>query len=222
MRSFREIKASSRWLIVLLSLLASAVVVVGAVPDVRRLLLRSVGHALVAQDAPRKAEIIVVSTDAMGAGFLESADLVKAGLATRIAIFDRAPSRVQLEFARRGVQSLDVKAFSIQLLHTLGMTDVVVIPTVVTGTEDEGKALQSWCIANAIHSIVFVSTPDHSRRTRRVLERSLGQRGIVVTVRYSKYSDFDPDSWWHTRTGQRTEAVEMEKLLLDLLRYPLS
>jgi hypothetical protein len=221
MRLFRELRPLSRWLIVLLSLLALVVVVVGGIPDVRQSLLRSAGHALLAQDDPRRAQIIVVSTDALGAGFLEAADLVKAGLATRVAIFDRTPSRVQLEFARRGVQSLDIKALSIQLLHTLGLTDVVVIPSAVAGTEDEGTVLQSWCSANAIHSILFISTPDHSRRTRRVLDRALGQRGVVVTVRYSKYSDFDPDNWWRTRAGQRIEAVEMEKLLLDLLRHPL-
>jgi hypothetical protein len=220
MPSFRDLKPFSRSLIVLLSLLALATVVVGGFPGVRRSLLRSAGHALVAQDAPRKAEVIVVSTDAMGAGFLETADLVKAGLATRVAIFERPPSRVQLEFARRGVHGVDTKAISIQLLHTLGMTDVVIIPTPVAGTEDEGKVLQSWCIANTIHSIVFISTPDHSRRTRRVLDRALGQRGITVTLRYSKYSDFDPDNWWLTRTGQRIELTEMEKLLLDLARHP--
>jgi hypothetical protein len=39
-------------------------------------------------------------------------------------------------------------------------------------------------------------------------------------VRYSRYSEFDPDSWWLTRGGQRIQAVESEKLLLDLLRHP--
>jgi hypothetical protein len=203
------------------AVLLGVIVVVG-VPDLRHALLRSAGQALVAQDIPAKADIIVISTDVMGAGILESADLVKAGFATRVAIFDRTPNRVQMEFARRGVQSLDMKRVSIQLLHAVGITDVQVIPSAVVGTEDEGHVLQSWCTANGIHSILFVSTPDHSRRTRRVLDRALGQRGITVMVHYSKYSEFDPASWWLTREGQRTEAIELEKLLLDVLRHPLS
>jgi hypothetical protein len=221
MHPLRELKPARRWLLILAGLLLLAVIVTLGVPSPRRALLKSIGHALVAQDAPARGDLIIISTDVMGAGILEAADLVKAGFATRVAIFDRPPNRVQLEFARRGIQSLDVKLFSLQLLHSLGLQDVVVIPPVV-GTEDEGKVLQRWCVANSIHSIVFVSTPDHSRRTRRVLNRTLGPLGIKVTVRYSKYSDFEPDSWWQGREGQRIEAVELEKLLLDLLRHPLS
>jgi hypothetical protein len=222
MQSFRELKPVSRWMIVSCGSLALAVILIASIPDVRHSLLRSAGRALVAQDAPAKADVIVVSTDAMGAGFLESADLVKAGFATRVAIFDRIPNRVQLEFARRGIQSLDLKRVSIELLRALGLTDIVVIPSAVVGTEDEGQVLQRWCTANSIHSLVFVSTPDHSRRTRRVLVRALQSHGVTVTVRYSKYSEFDPDNWWLSREGQRTEAVEMEKLLLDVLRHPFS
>jgi hypothetical protein len=221
LRTFRALNPVSRWLIALCGTVVLGVTIVAGVPDLRHALLRSAGRALVAEDIPAKADIIVISTDAMGAGILESADLVKAGFATRVAIFDRTPNRVQLEFARRAVQSLDLKLLSIQLLHALGLTDIQVIPSAVVGTEDEGKVLQRWCAANAIHSILFVSTPDHSRRTRRVLDRALGQRGIAVMVRYSKYSEFDPDSWWLSREGQRTEAVELEKLLLDVLRHPL-
>jgi len=220
LRPFRELTPVSRWTSVLFGIVVLGAVVTAGVPELRRSVLRTVGRALVAQDVPAKADIIVISTDVMGAGILESADLVKAGFATRVAIFDRAPNRVQLEFARRGVQSLDLNRVSIQLLRSLGLTDIVVIPSAVVGTEDEGQVLLSWCTANAIHSIVFVSTPDHSRRTRRVLDRALESRGIAVTVRYSKYSEFDPDGWWLSREGQRTEAVEMEKLLLDLLRHP--
>ena len=220
MRPFPEFEPRRR-LPVLGAVTVLAIIAVLAVPGLRHSLLRSAGHALVAQDAPTRADVIIVSTDVMGAGLLESADLVNAGVAPRVAIFDRPPNRVQLEFERRGIKSIDYNQVSVQLLRQLGLTDVLVIPAVV-GTEDEGKVLQRWCAANSIHSIVFVSTPDHSRRTRRVLNRSLRPDGVAVTVKYSKYSDFDPDSWWLSREGQRTEAVEMEKLLLDLLRHPFS
>jgi uncharacterized SAM-binding protein YcdF (DUF218 family) len=145
---------------------------------------------------------------------------MQAGFATRVAVFDRPQSRMSREFARRGVQPLDLKNVSIQLLHGLGITDIAVVPPVL-GTVDEGKVLQQWCAANSIHSIVFVSVADHSRRTRRVLDRALNPRGVRVMVRYARYSEFDPDSWWQTRGGQRIEAVESQKLLLDILRHPL-
>src|SRR5215475_688569 len=33
-----------------------------------------------------------------------------------------------------------------------------------------------------------------------------------VTVHPSRYSSFDPDGWWETRSGIRTEIVELQKL----------
>jgi uncharacterized SAM-binding protein YcdF (DUF218 family) len=217
---FRDLRPAARWRLALLSILTLGVVIAAGVPTLRHSLLRSAGWALVAEDPPAKADIIVISTDALGAGILEAADLVHAGFARRIAIFDRPATRISREFARRGVQSLDLKNVSIQLLHGLGITDIAVIPPVV-GTVDEGKVLQQWCAANSIHSILFVSVADHSRRTRRVLDRALIPGGIRVMVRYARYSEFDPDSWWQTRGGQRTQAVESQKLLMDILRHPL-
>jgi hypothetical protein len=221
MQYFRELKPASRWALVVLGSGLLGAFGAAGIPAVRHSLLRSAGWLLVAQDAPAKADIIVISTDALGAGILEAADLLHTGVATRVAIFTRTQTPVQREFARRGVQSPDVTTVSIQLLRKLGITAVEQIPPVV-GTEDEGKVLQQWCAANAIHSIVFVSTADHSRRTRRVLARALVQHGVKVIVRYARLSDFAPDSWWQTRGGQRTEAVEAEKLFLDILRHPFA
>ena len=45
-------------------------------------------------------------------------------------------------------------------------------------------------------------------------------RATHATVQAAHYSDFDPDQWWKTRGGVRTEIVELQKLLLEL-RYTL-
>jgi hypothetical protein len=47
-------------------------------------------------------------------------------------------------------------------------------------------------------------------------------RGLKLSVHASRYSDFDPDAWWKSRTGVRTEIIESEKLLADILLHPLS
>jgi hypothetical protein len=41
-------------------------------------------------------------------------------------------------------------------------------------------------------------------------------------VRSARYSAFDPDGWWETRGGIRTEIIELQKLLLDVLLHPIS
>lgn len=189
---------------------------------IRDELLREAGRALVAADAPVHADEIVIAVDADGAGVLEAADLAHAHLSQRVAVFADPPDATDREFLHRGLPYHDAAALETRQLRLLGVSDVEVIPRPVEGTHDEGGALLRWCAERGYRTILFVSTADHSRRTRRVLHRELSGSSVVVHVVYSKYSRFDPDAWWHAREGVRVEIVEGEKLLLDLLRHPFS
>jgi uncharacterized SAM-binding protein YcdF (DUF218 family) len=215
----RVFKPGSRTPLVLLLVLVSGAVGLGAVPASRHYLLRCAGQALVAEDPATQADIIVVSTDSLGAGILEAGQLVAAGHARRVALFARPVNPLQAELMRRGLPHIDLQDYSIQLLHAMGITAIELIPAVV-GTVDEGEVLRKWCVAHSIHSVLFVSVADHSRRTRRVLSRALGKNGVRVAVRWARFSQFDPDTWWQTRSGQRVEIVESQKLLVDILRHP--
>lgn len=207
--------------IVLPGVLLATALVAAAVPGVRHSTLRWAGWVLVANDPLTTADVIVISADARAAGVLEAVDLVHTGISPRVALFRLPSNPVGRELARRGVDAPDPTAISQALLEKLGIGRVELIPWPVVGTEDEGRILRRWCAAQSIRSIVFVSTADHSRRTRRVLDRDLGPDGVRVSVRYSRYSDFDPDRWWQSRDGQRTQIVESQKLLFDLLLHPL-
>jgi hypothetical protein len=70
-------------------------------------------------------------------------------------------------------------------------------------------------------SAIVVTEADHSRRVRRVMRRSFAGQTTRVAVRTARYSVFDPEAWWHTRSGLRTGIVEIQKLVLDLARHPL-
>jgi len=205
----------------LIVLIALGVAVIGAIPDVRRALLRGAGWTLVRSDPEEPADIIVIAVDANGAGVLEAADLVRRGRAKRVALFATRPSTVELEFARRGGPNLNAVAVSRQQLRALGVAAIEEIPRTVAGTDDEAEALPGWCDQNGFRTLIFVSSRDHSHRVRRMLGRTMAGHRTRVLVRYSAYSEFDPDAWWLTRGGVRTEVVELEKLLFDFLRHPL-
>lgn len=183
-------------------------------------LLRSAGWALVISDPVSPADIIVISLDSGGAGALEAADLVRSGIASRVAVFEDPPSGEDLEFIRRGVPYEDESARQIRQLGWLGVTDVVQIPRQEAGTEGEGQVLLPWSEENRLRSIVFVVASDHSRRVRRVLDRVMAGHPTRVMVQPARHSNFDPDHWWKTRSGIRTEIIELEKLMLDLLFHP--
>ena len=201
-------------MVVLCTVLAGVVIA-------RRPALSAAGWALVSSDPVESADAIVVTIDAGPAGILEAADLVHNGVSQRVAVFDDPADPATLEFLRRGVAYEDRAAREIRQLQTLGIANVERIHA-VGGTEDEGSVLPGWCELQELHSVVVVGNSDHTRRLRRVFHRSMKGRQTRVFVRAARFSAFDPDEWWHTRAGIRTEIVELQKLLLDLARHPIS
>jgi hypothetical protein len=194
-----------------------------AISAIRRPILRAAGWALVVNERVEPADVIVVVADADGAGVLEAADLVHSGVATRVAVFADPPdTMVGREFSRRGIPYEGAAARSVRQLRALGVDTIDQIPRYVTGTEDEGPVLADWCDQHRFRSVVVVSTSDHSRRLRRVLHRSMKGHQTRVTVRSARYLVFDPDRWWEGRGGIRTEVEELEKLLLDVVRHPMT
>ena len=215
---------SSRWprrapILVAVALATTTIVVV---PSVREPVLRAAGWALVVNGPVAPADIIVLSLASGGAGALEAADLVQSGIATRVAVFTDPPSGEDHEFIRRGLPYEDAAARQIRQLRWLGVTDVVQIPRTDVGTEGEAQVLPPWCDQHRLRSIVLVTTRDHSRRLRRVLDRVMKGHSTRVMIQPSRYSSFDPDQWWKTRNGVRTEIVELQKLVLEVVLRPIS
>jgi hypothetical protein len=188
----------------------------------RHSLLRTAGWMLVADDPIRPADAIVIAVDAGDAGVLEAADLVRSGVSQTVALFDGPPSDVDRELTRRGVNLDDEGHHKTRLLRTLGVDRVELIPWRITGTEDEGHIFPKWCDELQLRSVIIVTSADHTRRLRRVFHRAMKGRATTVMVRRAHFSQFDPDRWWSDRDGVRTEVVELEKLLFDIIRHPIS
>jgi hypothetical protein len=195
---------------------------IAAVPSVRQTVLQAAGSALVVAEPIAPSDIIIVSADSGGAGALEAADLAKGGIARRVAVFSDPPGGEDLEFIRRGLPYEDAGARQIRQLNWLGVTNVEQIPRPEAGTEGEGQALPAWCDQHGFRSIVFVVAKDHSRRIRRMLNRVMKGHQTRVMVQAEHYSGFDPERWWESRSGIRTEIVEFQKLVLDVLLHPMS
>jgi hypothetical protein len=186
-------------------------------------ILRSAGWALVnPQTQIDRADVIVVAIDAGGAGTLEAADLEHRGVSTQVAVFHDPPTESDREFLRRGLPYDDRAAISTRQLQILGVQNIERIPRTTSGSEEEGEILPGWCQRHGYHSVVLVTSADHSRRLSRILRRSLHGNSITISVVASPYSNFNPNTWWTTRAGTRTEIIEIEKLLVDFARHPFS
>jgi hypothetical protein len=206
----------------ILTVLAVAMFVIVGIRLLREPVLRAAGWALVINNEPvAPADVIVLTIDSGAAGALEASDLEQAGVSKRVAVFRDPPGREDFEFIRRGLAYEDEGARQLRQLRALGLTDVVQISR-VDGTGTEGQVLSQWTDEQHLQSIVVVATKDHSRRLRRVLGRAMKGHPTHFTVQAARYSEFDPDRWWETRDGARTEIIELQKLLLDVVLHPLS
>jgi hypothetical protein len=212
---------SLKWTASALMVVALALAAVAAVPAIRVPLFAALGWALVVDEPVGPTDIIVVSLGSGGAGALEAADLVEGGIAKQVAVFTDPPSGGDSEFIRRGLPYEDESARQIRQLKSLGVTDILQISRLDPGTQGEGQVLPTWCDQHNFRSVLFVAARDHSRRTQRVLDRVMRTHATRVTVRPARYSSFDPDRWWETRTGVRTEIIELQKLVLDFVLHQI-
>jgi len=203
-------------------LIALCLLAVVALTPLRVVPLRWAGRALVRVDPLVHADIAIVPEWTGAAGALEVADLIQAGMVDRVGVLAAPVLPEEREFRRRGIPYDDEADHLIRHMIDLGVRRPERLPTPAEGTESEGKELADWCRDNPVREMMIISPPDHSRRLRRVLRRSMGQCAANVSVRTTRYAPFQPDRWFETRWGLRIGLVELEKLLLDVLRHPFS
>jgi hypothetical protein len=207
-----------RWLL----LLGLALIALVASPISRDAGLRALGHALVAEERHLDhVDLIIIAVDAGGEGVLEAADLVRGGASATVAVIATPPDAVDLEFRRRGVPEEDDEAHFLRQLRELGIVNTISLPHAV-GTEDQGRVIRNLCEKRGLSSALIVTSWHHSRRVDRTLRRAIDGCAMTFAVHPSRYSDESPDNWWTTREGARVVIVELQKLLWDVVRHPLT
>jgi hypothetical protein len=185
-------------------------------------LLRRLGRALLVDEPLQAADVAVVPEWTDTAGALEAADLVQQGWVKRVVVLLDTPDVAEMELIRRGVRSPTQPPRLLTLLRDLQVSKVEAITGTGNGTDAESRALPAWFDRYRWRTAIVISLPDHSRRLHRLLRRSIRGHSTRVIVRTSRYSSFDPDEWWRTRSGVRIQIEETQKLLLDIALHPFS
>jgi hypothetical protein len=186
----------------------------------RDTILRRVGDALIVDEPIQPADAIVVPEWTQAVGALEAADLVALHVSTKVAVFvDDTEDPVLNELRRRGV-SLGPSSWTVRLLTDLNVDDVERVPA-GPGSHATAETLRKWCEHHDFRTVIVISLPDHSRRLRRLLDRSMKGQKTRTILRTSRYSQVDPARWWRTQIGVRAYVEEIPKLLLDVALHPL-
>ena len=173
--------------------------------------LRGLGHALVHDDGPARSDIaVVLAGDFAGTRILKAADLVRQG-AVPVALVDGPP----------GIYGINEATLAIQFIVAKGNPPDWFIPFPIhaTSTREEAYLVIPELQRRHIHSYLLVTSDFHSGRARRIFlaaQRALGCDAVMRTVA-AHSSDFNADTWWHSREGRKGAFTEWCKTIATAL-----
>ena len=189
---------------------------VAVVPDARRAVLRAAGVALMFNDPIESADVGVMASGE--GGELEVSDLYLRGVVPRIVLFVGAPTAVDQEFARRGVQREDGR---LKILLQLGVPRgaITTVETGEGGTTESTQALATWARLHP-NRVVVVVDPTHARRYRRTLRRVWPADVPPPRITTPRANPFRAEDWWVSLRTRRDGLFELQKLVWDYVRHP--
>lgn len=165
------------------------------------------GHSLIAQDQPFKADAIaVLAGDSQGERIGRAVELVREQWAPIVIVsssgkaFDTSEGELAINWAvNRGAP----REWFVLVSHD------------ADSTQEECIVLEAECRRRGIKKLLLVTSDFHTRRARRILQRVAPQ--LEVRSVGSRTASFDPDSWWKSRPSRKTWLMETTKTIADFL-----
>lgn len=200
-------------ILVRLAALAAVLLVVAAVAAPR------LGAWLVVEDPLQKADAIFVLGGTMFERPLEGVDLYHEGWAPRLLLMRQIADAGEVELQRRGVpyqREIDVQ---LDVLTKLGVPrSAIEILGEQDSTKDEAHALRDIVAVRKWSRVIVVTSKQHTRRARLVMNRRVAPTGGQVILRASRYDLTDADGWWRQRGTLRFTLFETQRLMAYWLR----
>lgn len=177
-------------------------------------LLTAIGDQLVHSDPLERVDSMIVLSSGLDR-VIEAAELYRDGYAPLI-VLTREPAPAAEQFLRaRGIEVESGENRRCRVLQALGVpaTAIFVLEEEINSTVDEARVFTKWAIQRSIRSVIIVTSPAHTARSRLTFGHALRDRAIKVLVRPSKLAPFRSESWWHSRATLREGLLEWQKLV---------
>ena len=196
-------------------LVALAVLLAAAV-----LLLPAAGRWLVVADPlPASADAIIVLAGSVPDRALEAARLYRDGVAPRVVVTREALPAGLTALRAAGVALPEGDALTRTALVGLGVPSdaIVTLRRRNQSTASEARTIARWACARGLRSLVVVTSPSHTRRTRLVFALALGP-DVALSVRPSRDDVFAGSRWVRVRRDAKGVLSEWQKLANHWLR----
>ena len=175
--------------------------------------LPRLGAWLVVEDPLQKADALIVLGGTTYERPLEAVDLVKEGWAPRIYLLREIIDWGERELIARGIsypRPIDVQ---IDLLRRLGIEESAVhVLDQANSTAAEATLVHDLVAREKFSRIIVITSKQHTRRARLVMNRRLDDAGVEVIVRASRYDKSNTDRWWSERSTLRFTLFETQRL----------
>jgi uncharacterized SAM-binding protein YcdF (DUF218 family) len=164
-----------------------------------------IGEALVRNDGPGKADIVVVlAGDYAGGRIEQAAKLVKEGYAPAVLV-DGPLGPYQLQECDLAIHYIVSQGYPADWF--------IPLPMQTHSTEEESLVTVRELERRRVGSFLLVTSEFHSARAARVFRHTLKKRGDHVALRVVASRDdfFQPDAWWRQREGRKATLLEWTK-----------
>lgn len=172
--------------------------------------VRNLGHWLIRQDALEHADAIVVLSGALPYRAEGAAELFNQGYAPEVWV--SLPAGPQKELQEMGIHFVGEEEYDRDVLTHLGVpaSHVSIFPNEIVNTEGEIAEIAKLMRAQGKHTVIIVTSPEHTRRVRALWNAIAGKDDLKAVVRATPTDPFDADHWW--RNTRDSLAVVRETL----------
>ena len=161
---------------------------------------------LIEDDPPHKAgAVVVLGGDDFGLRMVKGAELAQSGYAP--FVLASYPLKVGPPECQSTVGFAESKGFRPSLFRML--------PSDADSTRSETIVIGKYLREKGIDSIILVTSNYHTRRAGRLMRSQ--NPGITVVVVAASDPYFTPDTWWETRSGEKTFLLEWTKTVATWL-----
>jgi uncharacterized SAM-binding protein YcdF (DUF218 family) len=177
---------------------------------------REAGLWLVKEDEPVKTDAVVVLMGSIADRILQTVDLYKKGIASKVIIVESEMGAFR-ELKARGADIVSNTEQISNAATDLGIPGdrIIILPGAAQSTQQEAMIIRDY-LANKpdIDTLIVVSSAPHTRRASMIFERAFKKLEVPVYVIYSpsSYTNFNAEKWWQCKDDIETVLLEYLKI----------
>ena len=174
----------------------------------RRPILRYAGESLVVEDPlqPSDALVVLGGDNARAERAARAGELYRARWAARV-VASGPPLRSYISEADLTYRDLAERGVPADALVRFAHT--------AQSTHQEAQALRRLVVERGWERVLIVTSNHHTRRSRYVFRRVF-PASVQVRVVSAPDHEYAPESWWHTRQGQKLFCYQWASMLLTV------